>query len=81
MCNTIDKCTGHPDRRWCAGSVSDDNLRYFELSPLRAYPFALKGRPTAALQALATGEAIVFVQEPLGLFGHQDTDLFAFEDE
>ena len=34
-----------------------------------------------ALEALSAGEATVFVQEPLGLFGHQDADLFALKGE
>src|SRR5438045_8895063 len=35
----------------------------------------------AVLAALSSGESIVFVQKPLGLFRHQDADLFPLEGE
>ena len=53
---------------------------FYRLQPIKAQVGASIAS-ACALEALSSGESIIFVQEPFGLFCHKDAQLFPLEGE
>ncbi len=66
---------------WYIVVYSRENPSCVDELPRRRFVLPVLEPVYAALDPLASGESTVFVEEPFGLFGHIDTDLFPFEGE
>jgi hypothetical protein len=70
---------------WYSSLAIGSSWSFLGISHLQLLFISLIGSSTKllpdALEALSSGESIIFVQEPFGLFRHKDADFFALEGE